>query len=210
MAAIDTTNQSYTSIVNKVIACFNSPNSTYTTDRYTMIKPFVNNPANASGIVASYMQYGDPTGKSYTDQIKFYYGAKYMNLYPLPEATQANCSLIGQLVLGVQNEIQQSDKQYTADGDEGGHNIRNGVLSDILGKLNSDYSNLNCDTYLAQQAQQEQLAQTQATASFNYQQQAQAFQQTSGAAGGGTQIAVWVAVGVAVVIGWMLLKKQKA
>jgi hypothetical protein len=70
------------------------------------------------------------------------------------------------------------------------------------------YVSLGCDAYLVSQSEQSTAAAQQAALDASQKSAISTFQQTSSASGSGSQIAIYVAVGVAVLIGFMALKKM--
>jgi len=190
-----------TAIVTKMIALFSGGNARYMTDRQPNLLAFLKDPNNASGIIASYNKYGDPTGKDYPTQMKFYYAAQYMNQYPLPAANPINCNQIATMQIALNSEIANSDKLYVNDGDATLHLVRTTILNDMLSVLSSMYANLSCDAAIQQQQQDAIAAQTAQEQAASQQALLQTYQATSATAtGGGTSIAVYAVGGVAAII----------
>lgn len=211
MASLDSSNQSYSTLMNQFYAFFKQGNWNYLYDRLAGSKSYLLNPANASGIIYAYQILGAPSGSignSYYGDLLFYYTAYYGNLYPLPAQVQSNCAEINSIVLELQTEIQNSDKLFSTNADATQHSARTSALTTLISQYNSMYVSLSCDAYLVSQSEQSTASAQQAALDASQKSAISTFQQTSSAAGSGSQIAIYVAVGVAVLIGFMALKKM--
>ena len=210
MAQIDSSNQSYVTLVNNMTSFFNGGNWQYMYDRVAGSKAYLLNQNNASGILYSYSVNGNPqtTVSSYAGMLLWYYAAYYGNLYPLPAPSQTNCAGINTAIINLQAEIAASDKVYVNDGVGETHNARTLAINNLSSQFNSLYTNLSCDTYLASVAQQQAASEQQAALTASQQSAVSTYNQTAGASGGGTSYAIIIAVAVAGVIGFMVIKKM--
>ena len=209
MAAVQTSNQSYATMLNKMYAYFQGGSWQFLYDRVSNAKAYLLNPNNASGLIYAYVNNGDPANvQGYGNAILWYYTAFYSNLYPLPAHAQASCNTISTAITALEGEIRASDKLYESEAVSETHNARNLAINNLLSAFNGMYTNLSCDTYLADVAQQKTTVAQQQALLASQQSAVSTYQQTAGASGGGTKVAVYVAIGSAVLIAFMVVKKM--
>ncbi len=90
---------------------------------------------------------------------EFYFSSLYFSKFPLPEASDINCTFLKPLILAVKAEQQSLQEQFTKGFlsiDE--FRFSGTGLTDRLGDLNRMYANLNCDVAISQQTTQQDLA----------------------------------------------------
>lgn len=188
---------------------------------------YFNNPANIQGIREALAKYGLPpkNRKSYKkdklfgkwvnfcdwgDTFRFYYYAKIAQDYPaLNPNNKQNCYQIKGYVKALEQEKANVTKQYTVTSDNERYKRQVEVLTEKINDYNSLYSSMLCDRFIMQQ---DQLLSEQQRARALKQSQninMQTYEKTSGAAGGGTKIALYAFGGAALLIGIMVLAKKR-
>lgn len=158
---------SYENIVNQILNNLSS----FSVDciaQKNEITAFVKNPQNREAILSTYKTYGIPPANRptkkrwprkdiiYCDKfqpLQFFYAAKLKTKYPDIERSTGNCSKIKNLVTALDLERVNADKDRLSDPAMADAKLQ--ILNDINTKYLSDFSQLDCPTYLDKIEQQE-------------------------------------------------------
>ena len=190
---------------------------------YNAMKVFFATPSNIVGIKSAIDKYGLPIANrqayhttfggwhdfcDWTNIAKFYYYAKFSMLYPALASVQTNCEAIQGYLIALEQEKKSADEDNITNPHDDIHTPKIQALSDKISEYNSIYAGMSCDQYLVDVAQKK-IADAQAAAlAASQASELSVYTQTSSTAGGGTQIAIYAAVGVAILIGILAYKKM--
>lgn len=194
---------------------------------YNAMKIFFATPSNIVGIKSAIDKYGLPpanrdsyhTGAGFLGRwhdycdwdkgmAKFYYYAKLSMQYPVLAQAQTNCDAINGYLIALEQEKKSADEDNISTPHEDVHTPKIQAISDKISEYNSIYASISCDQYLSDVAQKK-ISDAQAAAlAASTASELSVYTQTSGTSGGGTQLAIYAAVGVAIVIAVLAYKKM--
>lgn len=187
---------------------------------------YFNNPTNIQGIKEALNKYGLPprNRKSYRknifkwvdfcdwgDTYRFYYYANIAQDYPaLNPENKKNCYVIQGYIAGLEQEKVSVTNQYAITNDKERYIREMEVIGEKLNDFNSLYATMQCDAYKAEEDRL--IAEAERTKALEQSQKINVgtYQQTAGASGGGTKIALYAFGGVALLIGIMVLARKRA
>lgn len=160
---------SYENVVNQILANLNSFSTDCLVEK-SELESFIRNPENKDAVMSAYKLYGIPPANRpkkkrfprkdivYCDKfapLQFLYAAKFKKTYPELESIPENCGKIKSLISVLDLERVNATSDITRDKTLGIGDAKLKILNEINTKYLSDFSKMDCPSYLDKVEQQD-------------------------------------------------------
>ncbi len=202
--------------------------STYTCmSQYQQMVSFFSNPANIEGIKDAVSVYGLPpkntasyhTGLLYYGEwhdfcdwqngvYKFYLASILFVNFPNLQKVQTNCEMIKDLQLSLQTELSNADRKFIADADDPYHSNQIALINERIAYYNGLFSGMTCDVYIQDKLEGKAAAQRATELDLSQKSNLATFKAATSASANTSKLATYVAIGVAGLIGTIVIIKM--